>query len=58
MPNDEFATMQSRLFVVCSQGRRVKVSWIKDIFKLKALLSNKGHKRNIRWQKKITRGEF
>lgn len=41
--NDEFATMQSRLFVVCSQGRRVKVSWIKANFKLKALLSNKGH---------------
>ena len=36
----------------------MKVSWIKDNFKLKALLSNKGHKRNIRWQKKITRGEF
>ena len=44
-PNDEFGTMQSRLFVVCSQGHRLKVSWIKDNFKLKALLCNEGHKK-------------
>ena len=44
-PNHEFATMQSRLFVVCSQGCRLKVSWIKANFKLKVLLSNKGHKK-------------